>query len=139
MIRDILSDIFSPHSLLVDRCLAAFIALLMLVLVGLLGVLGYALVDSVGITPAKTAVTVVEVKQVVPAYTTVILTGKVTVPQYHPESYQLHFMIDGEKFSPTVEKRFFDDVNVGDRIEVDYGFGRLSNSRQPTRIKLVGR
>ncbi|HSE35515.1 MAG TPA: hypothetical protein VLB83_05335 [Candidatus Paceibacterota bacterium] len=139
MIRDILRDIFSPYSLFGDRCLAALMALLMLAAVGLVVLLGFVLVDSVGITPTKTATTVVEAKQVVPAHTTTILVGKVIVPQHRPESYRLHFKIDGEELSPTVEKKFFDDVRVGDRIEVDYGFGRLSNSHQPTQIRLMAR
>jgi len=139
MIKDILSDIFSPCSSFGDRCLAALMGLLMLAVVGLLGLLAFILVDSIGITPTKTTATVVEAKQVVPAHTTTILVGTVIVPQYHPESYRLHFKIEGEEVSPTVKKKFFDDIKVGDRIEVDYGFGRLSNSRQPTQIKLVER
>lgn len=139
MFRDILSDIFSCYSSFGDRCMAAFLALLMLTVVGLLGLLAFTFVDSVGITSTKTTIATVEVKRVVPAYTTIILVGKVTVPQYHPESYRLHFKIDGENISFTVERKFFDDVNVGDGIEVDYGFGRLSNSHQPTEIRLVGR
>lgn len=139
MIRDILSDIFSPYSSFGNRCLVALIALLMLATVVIMGLLGFTIVDSVGITPTKTAVTVVEVKKIVPVHTTIIPAGKAIVPQYHPESYRLHFKIDGEEVSLTVEKKFFDDVNVGNRIEVDYGFGRLSNSHQPTRIKLADR
>ena len=139
MIRGILRDIFSRYSSFGDRCLAALIALLMLAGVGLLGLLAFILVDSVGITPSKTVITLVEAKQVVPAHTTTILVGKVIVPQYHPESYRVHFKIDEEEISPTVEKKFFDDINVGDKIEVDYGYGRLSNSHQPTQIRLVGR
>jgi hypothetical protein len=139
MIRYILSDIFSPCSSFGDRCLAALMALLMLAAVGLVVLMGFFLIDSVGITPTKTATTVVEAKQVVPAYSTIILVDKVIIPQYYPESYLLHFKIDGEELSPMVEKKFFDDVRVGDRIEVDYGFGRLGNSRQPTQIRLVAR
>jgi hypothetical protein len=139
MIKDILNDIFSPYSSFGDKCLAALIALLMLVGVGLLGLLAFILVDSVGITPTKTTVTVVEEKQVVPPTTYILMAGKIFIPQHHPKSYRLHFKIDGEEVSLTVEKKFFDDIKVGDKIEVDYGFGRLSNSRQPTKIRLVTR
>jgi hypothetical protein len=140
MIKDILNDIFSSYSSFEDRCLAALMALLMLVGVGLLGLLVFILVDSVGITPTKTTVTVVDEKQVVPVHTTYILMGgKIFIPQHHPESYRLHFKIDGEEVSLTVDKKFFDDIKVGDKIEVDYGFGRLSNSHQPTKIRLVTR
>lgn len=138
MIRDILSKIFYPYSSFGDRCLATLIALLMLTAVGLSGRLAFVLVDSVGITHTKTAITTVEVKQVVHAHTTAILVGRVLIPQCHPKSYRLHFKIDGEEISLTVKKKFFDDINVGDRIEVNYGLGRLSNSHQPTEIRLVG-
>jgi len=134
MIKDILNNI-SPYSSFEDKCLLA--ALMALCLVGLLGLLAFILVDSVGITPTKTTVTVVEEKQVVPAHTTYILVGKIFIPQHHPKSYRLHFKIDGKKVSLTVEKKFFDDIKVGDKIEVDYGFGRLR--RQPTKIRLVTR
>lgn len=139
MIQDLLREIFSPYSAFGDRCLAALIALLMLAAVGLVVLLVVVLVDSVGITPTKTATVVVETKQVVPAYTTIILMGKIIVPQHHPESYRLHFNIEGEELSSMVEKEFFDGIRVGDRIEVDYGFGRLSNSHQPTEIRLAAR
>lgn len=139
MIRDILSDIFSPYAFFWDRCLAVLLALFVLATFGLVVLLGLIIIDSAGITPAKTATTVVEAKQVVPAYTTILLAGKIVVPQYHLESYRLHFKIDGEEISPSVKKELFDNINVGDRIEVDYGFGRLSNSHQLTEIRLVGR
>jgi len=142
MIRDVLGDIFSSYSSFEERCIGVFVALVALLVVaavGLLGLLAFVTVDSVGIIPTKTTTSVVEVKQVVPAHTTAILVGKVIVPQYHPESYRLHFKIDGEELSPTVEKKFFDHVRVGDRIEADYGFGRLSNSHHLTQIRLVAR
>ncbi|HBP00536.1 TPA: hypothetical protein DD617_05125 [Candidatus Uhrbacteria bacterium] len=81
----------------------------------------------------------VEVKQVVPAHTSIILVGKVMIPQSYPESYRLHFKIDGKEVFSPIEKKFFNEVNVGDKVEVDYGFGRLSHSYQPTRIRLVDR
>lgn len=121
-----------------DKFLAVLMALLMVVLVGLMVWLVYLLIDSVGITATNTTITVVESKEVVSAHTTYILVGKVLVPQFQPESYRLHFRIDGTRVSSTVEKDFFDNVSIGDRIEVDYGFGRLSNSLQPTQIKLIG-
>lgn len=139
MIRDTLNDIFSPYSSFGDRCIAALMALLMLAAVGLVLLLGSVLVDSVGVTPTKTTTTVVEAKRVVPAHTSPLMGGKVILLQYHRESYRLHFKIDGEEVSLAVKKEFFADINVGDRIEVDYGFGRFSNSHQPTKIRLVGR
>jgi hypothetical protein len=111
----------------------------MLAAVGLVVLLGFVLVDSVGITPTKTAITVIKVKQVVPAYTTIIMVGKIIAPQHNPESYRLKFNIEGKELSVRVEKKFFDDVKVGDRIEVEYGFGRLSKSYQLRQIRLMAR
>ena len=78
MIKDILNHIFPPYLSFGDRCLAAFLALLVLATVGLLGLLSFIFVDSVGITPTKTMAAVVEAKQVVPAHTTIILVVKCT-------------------------------------------------------------
>jgi hypothetical protein len=113
------------------------IALVILIVAGLLGLLAFTIVDSVGVSPTKTTVTAIEVKHIVPAYTVIVMAGKVPTSQYHPESYQLHFKIDGEEISSSVKKKFFDDVNVGDKIEVDYGLGRLSKFYQPKRIRLA--
>jgi hypothetical protein len=139
LIREILRVIFSPDSSFVDRSLEVIMALLMPITVALIVFLGFTFVDSVWITPTKTMITEVEMKQVVPAYTTTMLVGKVMVPQFHPESYRLHFKIEGENISFTVEKKFFDHIRVGERIEIDYGLGRLSKSHKPTQIRLVTR
>jgi len=141
MIREFLSDIFDPNLSFGDRCLATLIVTLVVLLVpaviGLLGLLGYMLADFAGIAPAKTAVTVVEEKKVVPAQTTVILMKNGMFPQCSPESYRLHFKIDGKELTFTVKREFFNSINVGDKIEVGYGFGRLTGSLQPIRIKLA--
>jgi len=63
--------------------------------------------------------------------------GVPVIPQYRPESYRLHFKVDGKEVSPAVKKKFFDDVKVGDRIEVGCGLGRLSGSHQMTQIRLI--
>lgn len=139
MIRDILSDIFSTELSFGNRCLAAFIILIILGLLVLVGLFGFVLVDSVRITPTKTAVVTVEEKQVIPTYTSIIMICKVVTTEYHPESYQLRFKVEGKEIYHAVEKKFFDNVSISDIIEVDYGFRRLSKSLQPTRIRLAGR
>lgn len=140
MIRGILDDIFSPYSSFGDRFFAALIALF---IIGLVGLLSFFLIDSVSITSTKTVVTVVEAKQVVPAHTTttMVMIGKILHPiiTHHPESYYLHFKIDDEELDSGVEKEFFDTVDVGERIEVDYGFGRLSGSYNPVRFRSIPR
>ncbi|HOX30419.1 MAG TPA: hypothetical protein P5080_05635 [Candidatus Paceibacterota bacterium] len=137
MIRDLLDDIFSPNSSFWERCLGAILVLLILIVVVLVVLLGLNLVDHAGIVSTKTTITVVEAKQIIPAHSKFILVGKVPVRRHYPESYQLNFKIDGEEVSPTVEKKFFDSLKVGDKIEVDYGLGRLSKLRLPTEIRLA--
>lgn len=139
MLKDFWNDIFSRHSSFGYKCLAGFILLGTLVLFGLIGVLLFIAVDTVGITPTKTMTTMVEAKQVSSAYTSFIHMGKSIIPQYHSASYRLLFKIDEEEVDHTVEKEFFDTINVGDTIDVDYGQKRLSGSHMPTSIRFVGR
>ena len=142
MIKETINDFFfSPYSSFVEKCIGAFVVLILLIIVGLLGLLSFIAIDSVGITPMKTVVTVVEEKRIIPSHTTtgLIPVGKVMVPtiQHHPKSHRLRFKIDGKEFDYTVEKDFFDGLNAGDKIEVDYGFGRLTGQYWPARIRLV--
>lgn len=141
MIMDILCDIFSPDSSFGDRVMASIMVILMLAVVALLGFLVYMLVDSVGITATKTTTTVVETKQIVPAHNTTsfIMAGKTTIPMttHHPESYHLQFKIDSKRIESEVNKGFFDNLDVGDLITVDYGFGRLSGSVEPVNIRRI--
>ncbi len=133
------SDIFSPYSTFGERFRAFVILLVEIVVIGLLVFVAFCLIDSVAITPTKTTTTTIEAKQITPAHTTMIMAGKVMVPQYYPESYQLLFEIKGEEISSSVEKEFFDCVVTNDKIEVDYGFGRLSGLCVPVTIKTIGK
>lgn len=139
MVKEIWNTL-SPFRLpLKDRCVLAIFVLLILLIVGILGLSAFWLVDVVGINQANMAVTTVEIKQIVPAYTIVSPVGKILVPVYHSEVYLLHFKIDEEEISFAVYEKLFNDIKVGDRIEVDYGFGRLSNQHFPAKIRLVDR
>jgi hypothetical protein len=137
MLIDLWNDTFSPYSSFGNRCMSAFIMLFILVMSCTLALLGFLVVDTVGVQATNSATSMVEVKKVKPPYTTAILVGKVLVPQYHPTSYWLHFRIDGNFVETSVEKQFFDDMNVGNKIKVDYGFTRLSRTYKPTHIALA--
>lgn len=137
MIKELLNRIFSRDSSLGERSIAATIVLLVLALTTSIVFLGLVLVDVAGITPTKTTTTVVEEKRFMPAYATIIPAGKTVITQYHPEEYRLHFKIGEKKVLHRVDRELFDTIKVGDRIEVDYGFGRLSNSPQPTNTRLA--
>jgi hypothetical protein len=135
------SDIFSPRSTIGTRLLASLISLLMLLMVGVLGVLIFIVINTACISPTRTIGATIEKKDIIPAYTTttMILAGKVIVPStvYHPESYNIHFKIDRSEVSMNVSKTFFKTIAIGDKIEVDYGFGRLNNSYEPVNIRLA--
>lgn len=137
MFREFLSDIFSPHSSFFDRFIGAFIILCIIAIVILLGLITYKIVDTKNVPFAGTAETMVEAKQITPAHLTSIMIGKVVGVQYHPRTYQICFRMDGWYFYPNVSKGFFDYVNIGDKIEVDYGFGRLSGLYHLIGIRLV--
>lgn len=139
MIRDMLRSAFPQYWSFGDRRLAAIMAVLMLALIGLMGWLALIVIDSANIAPTKTIVTVVETKEVVPAHTTtmVVFVGKAALPTmtYNPKSYHLHFKITGKELDFAAEKKFFDEINTGDKIEVDYGLGRISGDCIPMKIR----
>lgn len=141
MIMEILRDIVSPDSSLVDRFIATVFAVLMFIAIGLLVLLALSLVDSVGIKPSKSVVTQIEQKYVDPAHDThsYILVGKVMVPQttHHAESYHLSVIIDDEECDIPVDREFFDRISIGDNAKVDYGIGRITGKHIPTSIELV--
>jgi hypothetical protein len=141
MFKDIISDIFSHHSSLGDRLLALMIVLIMTIASGLLLFLVLLIVDSAALEGKETTTTTIEQLEVVPAHTTTsnILVGKVMVPQiiHHPESYHVHFDIKDTDTSISVSRPFFDSVDVGQRVEVNYGYGRLSGSYRPTAIRAI--
>ena len=115
-----------------DRVISLILlVMVMAVVVVVLGII-FSIIDSVGIKPARTVKTVVDKKEVIPAHTTTSLVscGKALVPirNHHPEAYKLHFQIDRQSHDFGVEKEFFDRLANGSRIEVDYGFGRLSGA-----------
>lgn len=142
MLRDVWNDIFSVHSSFADRFLAI---LLLLVTFGTAGLFVFAIfisINSVGITPSKTVITVVETKEFVPARTIygMVPVGKAIVPTMsrRSDSYEIHFKINGHSIESAVEEEFFKNLEVGDKIEVSYGFGRLTGSYEPVVIRPAG-
>lgn len=111
--------------------------LLITVVLLMLGFLGYLVVDTVGVPSEKSTVTAIEVKGVNPPYTTTMLVGRVLIPQYHPTSYWIQFKIDNDVFQTPVKELFFKDVYVETKIEVIYGYTRLSKTRIPRNIKIA--
>lgn len=78
---------------LVFKILFAIVGVLVAILVVITVILAFDAIDSAGITPNKTAVVVVEEKQIVPAHTTSgsMWVGRTAIPTmtHHPESYQI--------------------------------------------------
>lgn len=70
--------------------------------------------------------TIVE-KEIIPAYTTLILVGKTTVPQFHPKRWILTVKVNEETDLISVTKKYYSTVNNMDIILVEYVNGRLSS------------
>jgi hypothetical protein len=141
MISELFEDLFSSYSSISDRLLAGLLLLLMVVVVALLTWLAYVLVDQVNVTATRSTVSVIEEKHVIPGHTatTLIPMGKVLMPitSYQAATYHLEYQIEGRVIDSSVEKPFYDQAHVGDRMRVEYGRGRLSGSSVPTSFQLA--
>lgn len=122
----------SSHLPLGYKCMVAILVLIMVVFLGILGWVFFDLINSIGVIPTKTVITPIEAKQVVSAHGPILPIISIGA---RSESYILHFRIDENQLKFAVEKEFFDSIKIGDNIRVDYGFGRLSGSREPVKIR----
>lgn len=125
---------------LVGRILVLLLWALVAVLAVLIGWVTLAAIDTVGLSPTKTVTTLVEHKEIEPARrrTSVSIIGRSTIPSSRrtSESYHLHFSIEGMKRDSTVKKDLFDDLEVGETIEVTYGYTRITHEPWPVEIKV---
>jgi hypothetical protein len=137
VLRNVLEEIVSPNTTFGEKCTAVLMILMMTAAMAIVGWTVFYISDSAGIKSNDTVITVVDNKWTIPAYTSTTLVGKVVVPQYHPESNQLRFYINGTSVAPAVDKKLFDEVRIGDSIKVEYGLGRFSNSYHPKKIEVV--
>ena len=137
----IVSDIFSPYVSIGERILSVLVVVVVIGVIGVLGFLSFAVFNSMKVAATKTAITKIEKKEIIPAHstTTFMMVKAMTIPvtTHHPKSYCLRFKIDGRELSSFVKKEFSDSLSVGDKIEDDYGFGRLDGSYIPVKVRLV--
>ncbi len=61
------------------------------------------------------------------AYTSVISTGKIVVPVYHPERWSIGLAKDGLMDDVDVSKKSYDSINLKETYEITYRVGRLSS------------
>lgn len=141
MFTEKFKDIFSRNSVETNK--ANKIVTLLLLLYVMLMTLEpiYKMIDFAGLEPTKTITTVVKQKEFTQTQKTgrAGFGGKVAISRtykYTEEVYKIWFMMDGESVSMPVSKTYFDSVESGQEIQVDYGYGRLSDSR---RIIELGR
>lgn len=139
MIRRFLNRINSDSPSVLGKCLFYVVALTLSVIVIAMMWLVFFEVDSFDIISPKTSTVTVEEKVVVPGTWTISFGHGLFQSYYKPEAYQVYFEIDGETTSFLIEKSDFDHLEVGDTIEADYGFTRLTNSPKLMRIRLVVR
>ena len=116
---------------LMDWTIRGIMALLVAILVGLLGMMLFALVDSAGTRTEATPATVVS-KSFTPAYTTttMVMSGKVFVPitTYHPDSWSIRVNIDGNVISCPATEAQHDAAREGAGIMANVSQGRLSGN-----------
>ncbi len=118
--------------------IAASLALLFLVITGgLVSLLVLHTVDVAGIAPVQSANTVITAKEGTPASTSYVPVGKTIIPQGRSATFRLYFDIEEKNLSLKVMKGLFEHVSVGDRVVVQYGFGRISKGIEPLQVEVV--
>lgn len=138
-LKDLLSDVRRGSG--GERAFALLTLTMLAVLVGCIGLLTFALIDSYGINPTKICTTAIEEKTFVPAHTTLqmVQAGKVMVPvnHYHPDAYKLSVRIQGQLVELEVPKETYDRFAEGQLVDVRYGYGRLTGKPIPAKIEIV--
>lgn len=139
MLLEILRELISPTTSMFDRFMIVLMVAGAIVVVGLLGLLIYAIIDTAWVRPTGSAHTRIDGGRIVPAHTTttMMVVGKTVIPHtiHHQTEYYIRFVVLGVALEMSVEKRFFDVVDAGDEIEVTYGIGRLSKEIFPMSIR----
>lgn len=124
-----------------DRLLAFFMLIAIILFAGLIICLFYVGINEIGVKETSSTITRVGDKGIVPAHVTqtYIMVGKVMVPHtiHHPESYWISFEIEGQQCKESLNHDFFLQLKRGDKISVGYGKGRFNQSVVPKRISRI--
>lgn len=83
-------------------------------------------VNEIGISSPRVASTVVSGKRYTEGFYTYTYVNGAMVPTYNPEQYYVHFTAEDKPVSMSVSAQFYFTIAEGDKIKVDYGYGRLN-------------
>jgi len=132
MIKVSFGNMHSCDEPILERLLAGCLWTLFVGAMGGLLFLIAGVVNSAGLSPVKSAVTAVSLKETIPAHTSIMLMlvgdVQVQIPTFYDEAYVLHFEICDQEVSTAVNKSVYDTVLPGELIDVEYGFGLLTGS-----------
>jgi len=136
---DLLTDpLTSPYSTITDKVISIVMIGLILLCIAFVIYLIFHLIDTVGVKGERKTITKIRRKKINPAYTTIIsiTTNGVTtmIPQHHPETYCIDYMLEGFLRSSSVRKDFFDSLSLGDGLRVTYGMGRITKNFVPVNF-----
>jgi len=95
------------------------------------------IVDTCGVQSTNQVLTKMKCKEIDPGHVVTTVHNGVGMPQYYPPSYHVCFYIAGELVTTEVSKEMFYQAEVGDALDVAYGFGRLSREIQVDTVRVV--
>jgi hypothetical protein len=120
-----------------DKYVERFHIIMASILVAIFGWCFFLFINVGWVTPTQTTYSIVESKRINSGSFSIIWIDSTPIFLSDSDSYYLQFKIKNTDVYCTVDKSFFDTVNIGEKIEVAYGFGRLDHSYQPVNVKLV--
>jgi len=95
------------------------------------------IVDTCGVQSTNQVLTKMKCKEIDPGHVVTTIHNGIGMPQYYPPSYHVCFYIAGELVTTQVSKELFYQAEVGDALDVAYGFGRLSREIQVDTVRVV--
>lgn len=111
--------------------LIGFPLLVALVVATLLGAI-YDLIDTAGLPEEMVRGRILE-KNYTPAHTTMILSGKVLVPIYHPNRWSAVIEVPDATEEIEITEEIYDEIRIDSEMDVYTVIGRLSKT-----VRIVG-
>ena len=106
--------------------LTSIVFLLSIACVVLVCFLGYLLIDlGTGSKESTVSLSIIE-KTHGYAYATIIVAGKVVIPQFHPQSWNVCVNIESKTSCRAVTKEFYDQTEIGQEVFVRLSYGGIS-------------
>ena len=110
-----------------DKLFVFVIAVCGVVFVAIIAALVVYAGDNIGAQPEQGAGVVVDKRHYNP-YTSFIMVGKVMVPQFHPERWELCVQVAGASDCVGVSKEKYDSASDGTQVSATYILGNWTGS-----------